>query len=60
MCGIAGIISLNNRPILRIHERSKKMMHMLDHYQDPKTDIAENLISQKEVIGLTLLYQNGF
>ena len=31
MCGIAGIISLKNRPVLHIHERSNKMMEMLDH-----------------------------
>lgn len=31
MCGIAGIISLNKKPIMHVEERSKKMMKMLDH-----------------------------
>ena len=30
MCGIAGIVSLNNKPIINIEERSKKMLAVLD------------------------------
>ena len=31
MCGIAGIVSLNGKPINLVRERSKKMMDMLNH-----------------------------